>query len=147
MTEATHTSETSVLTRTTRRHIPEYGILHSHCLQNFKSYRYYFRFIKQLLYADSQCIMTYSLSAMIKRTSHCLSVLRCAEVQLLPTILVFQHRVGTPYLSFMSLPVSQIILCLSLSGPSIVLLQGSPAELQYAHSIRGEKINHRPTYI
>jgi hypothetical protein len=30
--------ETSVLTRTTRLHIPEGDILHSHCRENLKSY-------------------------------------------------------------------------------------------------------------
>jgi hypothetical protein len=38
MMEEIRTSEPSVLTTTTRRHIPEDGILHSHRHQNFKSY-------------------------------------------------------------------------------------------------------------
>jgi hypothetical protein len=38
MTEALRTSETSVLTRVTRRYIQENGILHSHCCENLKSY-------------------------------------------------------------------------------------------------------------
>jgi hypothetical protein len=36
--EATRSSETSVHTRSTRRHIPEDGILHSHRCENLKSY-------------------------------------------------------------------------------------------------------------
>jgi hypothetical protein len=35
--EALHFSEMSVHTRSTRRHIPEYGILHSHRRENLKS--------------------------------------------------------------------------------------------------------------
>jgi hypothetical protein len=39
MTEEISSSETSVLTRATRRHITEDGILHSHLRENLKSYR------------------------------------------------------------------------------------------------------------
>jgi hypothetical protein len=38
MMEAQGSSETSVLTRTTRRNVPEDGIFHSHRRENLKSY-------------------------------------------------------------------------------------------------------------
>jgi hypothetical protein len=38
MTEALSTSETSILTRATRRNVPEDTILHSHRRENLKSY-------------------------------------------------------------------------------------------------------------
>jgi hypothetical protein len=39
MMEAIHSTETSVHTRPSRRHIPEDGILHSHRRENLKSYK------------------------------------------------------------------------------------------------------------
>jgi hypothetical protein len=39
MMEAISSPETSILTRATRRNIPEDGILHSHRRENLKSYK------------------------------------------------------------------------------------------------------------
>jgi hypothetical protein len=46
--EALSSSETSVLTRATRRNIPENDLLHSHSSENLKSY-------KRILYRGGWC--------------------------------------------------------------------------------------------
>jgi hypothetical protein len=48
--EAIRSSETSVHTRFTRRHIPENGILHSHRCENLKSYLENFALFLIVLY-------------------------------------------------------------------------------------------------
>jgi hypothetical protein len=54
--KAMGTSETSVYTRTTRRHIPEDDILNSHCRENLKSYIWSFSLCNCLHPTVSSCI-------------------------------------------------------------------------------------------
>jgi hypothetical protein len=54
--EAISSSETSVHTRSTRRHIPEDGILHSHRRENLKSYNIY------VLLSKFECLARFALT-------------------------------------------------------------------------------------
>jgi hypothetical protein len=53
--EAIRSSETSVQARSTRRHIPEDGVLHSHRRENLKSYMKYFIFNTNFVLPSNFC--------------------------------------------------------------------------------------------
>jgi hypothetical protein len=56
MMEALSSSETSVLTRVTRRNIPEDAILHSHCSENLKYYKVLDEYVIRLNRCNIPCI-------------------------------------------------------------------------------------------
>jgi hypothetical protein len=65
--EAIRSSETSVRTRSTRRHIPEDGIFHSHRRENLSSYKIFkliFSLIKKLLSLIFSLMIQYPLDIM-----------------------------------------------------------------------------------
>jgi hypothetical protein len=63
MMEAIHSSETSVLTRTTWRNIPEDGILHSHRRENLKFYKAV-AFFKIIFEICSACCLLHAVSSL-----------------------------------------------------------------------------------
>jgi hypothetical protein len=63
MMEVIRSTETSVLTRTTQRHIPEDGILYSHRHENLKSYEvlFYLSVLSQGNLLEDKRFVTYGL--------------------------------------------------------------------------------------
>jgi hypothetical protein len=98
--EAIHSSEISVHTRCTRRHIPADDILHSHCCGNLKSYtvniwlqltdgkRNYFRIYYEIPKLLQKRSARYFLSIYIFRSMEIL-IFRLRLVQLSPSIAAF----------------------------------------------------------
>jgi hypothetical protein len=63
--DSKYPTETPEHTRTTQRHIPEYGILHSHQCQNFKYYILFHIFI----YSEYRVLFSSSSSSSVQQAS------------------------------------------------------------------------------
>jgi hypothetical protein len=68
MMKALRSSETSVLTRVSRRNIPEDGILHGHCRENLTSY---VQLISQVLQNMNSCAQSSTIMSVVWTVTTC----------------------------------------------------------------------------